>query len=547
MKLILHQALKNVRLLRWLLAAWVALLVALHAGLLYCALVTNVDEALLQYLWRIVPVLTALGGLGFVFIAAVLVQQDSPATTTAQWLTRPAGWWHVLAGKLLAASVVLVALPLALDAADHAIAGADIRWLPLWLMVFQYAWLLPAMAIAAVTTSLAQFVLVALFEGAVCAGLLAAVNALGLASARGSNFPAVFSALAVSGLLVLVHQYATRRTWRSGLLLALAPLGLLAALYVPPAAWPTRPSPAALQHVSVALDGTAVSWEEHGDDMLVKVPLTFEGVAPGMSVEVRSTEAWLEEGGQRVALTPGFAAGAAVVHETSGFIDRAYEGVLGEARMVSLALVASEPRLTFAVRRATLESAGRTSWRLRVHVSVAPYLFHLAARIPLSPGAGLVADRMRVSIISVSTPAPNTVAADVHEVGSGYSAGGGGFCLLRHLGAKRAVAVSWGPRMFPGFNLGPVPQTLHVVRSQIWAHIPVAPQAPAPGEWIGHSDLAILWAEPGAVRTQTVEARIAGPAKEAVDIRPSALGLFGPRPDKPESPTSKAQGLRSSQ
>jgi hypothetical protein len=249
MRLIIHQALKDVRLLRWLLAGWLLVLLLYHGlalatllipGSVVLARATGESYANLRTgLPALNMVLSWLAVAAFVVLCASLVQADSPARSTAFWLTRPVSGRTIVASKLLLALVVLVLLPLALDGLDLLVAGhggPQWRWSSAWLslawsLVMQLLWLLPLLAIAAVTDGLAQFVLIVIFEVLACAALSSLLASVArswlpwLVPYRGlpiALVPAVLFAAAV----VLAHAYLTRRHTRSVVMVAIAPVFL---------------------------------------------------------------------------------------------------------------------------------------------------------------------------------------------------------------------------------------------------------------------------------------------------------------------------------
>jgi hypothetical protein len=280
MRPIIHQALKDVRLLRWLLAAWLLVLLLYHgvaiAGLLipgsvilapatgqsYASLRTGLPAANMVLGW--------LGVAAFVVLCASLVQADSPASSTAFWLTRPISGRTMVASKLLFALVVLVGLPLALDVLDLLVAGSggpewrsSSNWLLLaWSLVMQLAWLLPLLAVAAVTEGLAQFVAIVIFEVlafAALVGLLQSVARSWLPPHPGISIIVVFvPALLLVAAVVLAHAYLTRRRTRSVVMVAIAPVFLVVVVMFWPW-WPLGRQAPARPAVGHRLDATSIS------------------------------------------------------------------------------------------------------------------------------------------------------------------------------------------------------------------------------------------------------------------------------------------------
>jgi ABC-type transport system involved in multi-copper enzyme maturation permease subunit len=274
--------LKDVRLLRWLLAAWLLVLLLYHgvaiAGLLipgsvilapatgqsYASLRTGLPAANMVLGW--------LGVAAFVVLCASFVQADSPASSTAFWLTRPISGRTMVASKLLVALVVLMGLPLALDVLDLLVAGSggpewrsSDNWSLLgWSLATQLVWLLPLLAIAAVTDGLAQFVLIVIFEvltfGALV-GLLQSVARSWLPHPEVSaisSFVVFVPALLLVAAIVLAHAYLTRRHTRSVVMVAIAPVFLVVVVMFWPW-WPLGRQTPARPAVGHRLDATSIS------------------------------------------------------------------------------------------------------------------------------------------------------------------------------------------------------------------------------------------------------------------------------------------------
>jgi hypothetical protein len=274
MRPIIHQALKDVRLLRWLLAAWLLVLLLYHgvalAGLLIpgkviLSLATGQSD-MNSGLGAANTLLTWLAVAALVALCATLVQADSPARSTAFWLTRPVSGRTMVAGKLLFVLVLVVGLPLALDVLDLLVAGAGgPGWAPpgTWLglgssLAIQLACVLPLLAIAAVTEGLAQFVLIGIFE-VVAFTALGALLELAVRSwlpwlipRRGAPIVLVPAVLLVAAV-VLGHAYLTRQHTRSVVMVAIAPVFLVALFLFWPW-WSPAPRP-----VGRRLDATSIS------------------------------------------------------------------------------------------------------------------------------------------------------------------------------------------------------------------------------------------------------------------------------------------------
>jgi hypothetical protein len=311
-RLIIHQALKDVRLLRWLLAAWVLLLIAYHAVVLIAGLgyaypdrgLSAADTAFL-----------AMGLAAFVVVAALLVQTDSPIRSTAFWVTRPISGRAMLASKLLLALFLLVILPFAFDALDLMIAGiGPSEWNP-WsrsdlldaavAIVMQLAWILPFLAIASMTESLSQFVVVVIAEMLVFMVLGAGIEAFAPRPSRRFHpwgMLVLLPALVVVGGAVLTHAYVSRRRTRSFVLLALAPVVLVVAFYcsfpwsverTALAVSPRTEKGLEANDVSVAVDRRAArTLSVSKYDAVLAVPLRITGLPRGLDLDIVGQGWW---------------------------------------------------------------------------------------------------------------------------------------------------------------------------------------------------------------------------------------------------------------
>ncbi len=389
--LIIHQALKDVRLLRWLLLAWVLVLVAFHGIFVYVLGVPRPDAELLHTLGDAQTLLSLAGTAAFIAIAVVLVQNDSPATTTTFWVTRPISGRAMLASKLLTALLILWVLPLAGEVLDLAVAGVDLRFLPLSRVAFGLGWLLPLMAVAAVTVGLPQFVLVAIIEVLLIGvGSSAAVSTRILAFV---NRETVFTyPLIVFGVLLLSYQYLARRTRRAAVALGVAPLFVIGfAAVMSHAAPEVEASPdRQLQSVSVTADPATIGVSDRGSTTLLDVPLSVTGVPDGTRLTLGLKKAWLEAGGTRIDLA-GLIAGwpRPSSEEAAADANRILKPALRGATLLHPedTLLAGSRHLSLWVRTADLQSSRGKSPILHAEVDVYPWLHRPVATVPLRSGA----------------------------------------------------------------------------------------------------------------------------------------------------------------
>ncbi len=257
MRLILHQSLKDVRLLRPLLLAWLAVL--LLRSLLLAYPLDAIVEAIvpehqvasfgfdaLTVGGAYLMLSMAYGALAVV-MTVQLVHGDSPVSDTAFWITRPISRATMWSSKLLTAITLLVAVPVLADVAVLAANRLPLRDLFTagWRGALEHlAFVIPPITLAALTLDLAGFAMACL--GLFTAGMASLVLAMALLGpARDSARAGLFVAgvLAIdAGLVITAVQYVTRSRLRSTLLLVLALLVWVAsASFWPDAAAYRRP------------------------------------------------------------------------------------------------------------------------------------------------------------------------------------------------------------------------------------------------------------------------------------------------------------------
>src|SRR5690242_1633466 len=99
-----HVAWKDVRQQRWLILAYVALVIIATWRAMLVALADRPPNVLTAVL----PLILVLGCL----MTAIFVQGDSPTRADAFWLTRPLHPSAVLAAKLLLVGTIIVGVPM---------------------------------------------------------------------------------------------------------------------------------------------------------------------------------------------------------------------------------------------------------------------------------------------------------------------------------------------------------------------------------------------------------------------------------------------------
>lgn len=466
MRPIIHQALKDARLLRWLLAAWLLVLLLYHglaiAGLLipgsvilsratgqsYASLRTGFPAANMVLGW--------LGVAAFLVLCASLVQADSPASSTAFWLTRPISGRTMVASKLVFALVVLVGLPLALDVLDLLVAGAggpewrsSGNWLLLgWSLATQLVWLLPLLAIAAVTDGLAQFVLIVIFEvltfGALV-GLLQSVARSWLPH-QGMSIIALFvvfvPALLLVAAVVLAHAYLTRRHTRSVVMVAIAPVFLVVVFVVLPW-WPLlrqAPAPPAgarrpdATSMSIGVDPAGWRVVQRSEDLVDLVAtLVITGLPDDTTVNLNG-QGWLTTDSTRLA-----------VSGSSSTLP--YEFQRAPAGEGSRAQVAPEFRMTLG--RSVFERVKGHAATLQINVTAIRSRTLASTTVPLAAGATYRMGEVRGEVLDVARSAGRLLVAVRETAWSPYALNADSILWALRDASGRDVTADWSDGWIP--------------------------------------------------------------------------------------------------
>jgi hypothetical protein len=223
MSVVLHQSLKDARQHRWLLLAWLGVIV-FRAALVAFPCDVRVRAVAPSGLANLYFAL-GIAALALPVVLSVLVVQGDPGDgTTAFWLTRPIGRGAMAVSKLVTVLALCVAAPILLDVAVLAANGLpleDVRQAVAHGLIERLALLLPTLALAAVTRDLAGFALAALAGLAAMYILLLAA----LLSERAVSIPQYESSFLVNlvlgvvvGVTILLVQYRRReRRWSIGL------------------------------------------------------------------------------------------------------------------------------------------------------------------------------------------------------------------------------------------------------------------------------------------------------------------------------------------
>jgi ABC-type transport system involved in multi-copper enzyme maturation permease subunit len=250
MGLILHQALKDVRAERWLVAAWAAVMLTIAAIETlkldaYLAAPDAVHTRATPVVLFLVALTLARPILGWL-LAVRIVHEDPPDDTSAFWLTRPLSPGMLLAAKLGLLSFLLLVVPglvaavvfLANDVAPALVPGFVLQWLLLEAVL-----LLPFILLATLTRDLARIVL-AIIVGIVAWAVLQSV--VSIAYDVNMRFPSPWAyrtvaltwtgfglALVAVCAALVVWQYRTRRTAATAWATLIAVLGLATVAALP--------------------------------------------------------------------------------------------------------------------------------------------------------------------------------------------------------------------------------------------------------------------------------------------------------------------------
>ncbi len=508
---ILHQMLKDARLLRWLLAAWALLLVILHVVVAVVLRAQAIDRETLSRLSMMETVLVILATAVFVVLAASVVQHDSPTSQTAFWLTRPVSARAMLASKLVFALAVLVALPLLLDVIDFSLAGLAVGWLPPYAIVFQLAWLLPLMAIGAITAGLPQFLLITLFEIVLFIGVYSFAAGLGF---RGPSAPlfVLSGGLAAIAAPLLTYVYLTRRLRSSVVLYAVAPVALFAVFAIAPGRpsveWPwgdLQDYPDARQSgVSVTLDrGSLTLHQAIAQNEIIQAPLTISGV-PQDSQIIIFAHGWFDTGSER-ARVEQFSWMRSMLAASS---DPALlmRNVVGDTPLLNAGMLAVPgPLFSVSMPPADFARVKDRQGTLHADLLIGAYEYRREAAVPLKAGAWFDLEGARGRVLAVR-PERSFVVVDARRGASSWYdplATANTVYLMRSPSFGQAVIASArGSSSFGGGastsnitrTIMPVPLHLSVIWSAIAFNVgnPRA-TSPRPSDWLTDSQLIVAW------------------------------------------------------
>jgi hypothetical protein len=430
MPLVVHQALKDARLLKWILAVWVLVNVAMQVFVLVAV---HQPPPVTPHSPNVaVAVYSALCGLlvaGFIAVSVVAVQHDPGVGGGAFWFTRPISVRALLGAKFLLLVPAVVLLPVVLDVLALLTAGvppASTFRPALMALAIQVAWLLPVMAIAAFTTDLAQFVLGVILEVLIFIAANAFVPWL-LAFRRGTLFFATRTAtpfilmLVVLSFVVIVLAYRSRSARRSAIAAGAAPIvigGLLLA-------WPADIRPTfgsrVAPSITLRVGGAWRPRPTQRSDCQVAVSVDLSGIPRTQTVELVPYAAWLQYENRRVdvrqltltappgALTAlpggGNQAPAAWVEAAAGPVTAQAEPQPARSYSIYGIIPAAECRD---------QSAERVT--LGFDLSLVAVEYSAAAALPLHAGAAGQLNLGRAEILEVAR-APHVITVRARQTG----------------------------------------------------------------------------------------------------------------------------------
>jgi hypothetical protein len=225
MSLTWHIVQKDLRALKWPLGLWLlCIVVKLGIGVMLLNATGEEGAEWFRNLDIFAKSLAAGELLSFVLVAA-LIQEDLMVGTTAFWMTRPISGGRLLCAKLLSIGLVFIVAPVLVTLPwwlGCNYGSGEIAWAAAETVAVHAIVVLAALLWAAVTDGLGRFLmwtLVTLFTLPTLTGIIAYYSTRGR-PAIPSDLVATRLALAVGlaalgALVVVVHQFLTRRTLRS--------------------------------------------------------------------------------------------------------------------------------------------------------------------------------------------------------------------------------------------------------------------------------------------------------------------------------------------
>jgi len=475
MRLVIHQALKDIRSLQWMLVVWLALVAAFRIVAVLGVGVPPGQFARDNLLMSAYMAVLAMMAGAFVVVPVLVMQNDPAVGTTAFWFTRPISRPVLIAGKLLVATSAFVVLPVLVDAITLLVAGVE---LPSVLatageaLAIQAVWLLPVMALAALTTSLAQFVLAALLEVVFFLVLVALARPVFFPVSWETVTIVYMTALVLAAIVLIVTAYWWRDMKRATVVAIAAPVFILGAMM----SWkweltPSWPFAAGTQVGIVAkAAGIPVTPNPNGETMAIPVDLSLSGLSPRQRQRITVEDAWLQYGKERVKLSV-------------------------------------EPPRDLSASTTTIYPF--VSWRAVEHRVNDPAVFHAILRVgtierrettvPMSPGATYQLGGGRGEIVGVRVEEPLRLMVTLREIGleERFQSGEKLEYVIRNArtGDTRFDGRPYVPSPFVSLFFLPVSQ--HLVANWHWLAVTPPPGSVQPTEagiarWLRESKLTII-------------------------------------------------------
>lgn len=244
MNLTWHIVRKDVSALRWPLGFWLLCIVGkLGIGVVLLSASGEQGIEWFKQMETLAMGLAAAELLSFVLVAA-WIQEDLMVGTNAFWMTRPIAGARLLRAKLLGIGLVFLVAPVLITLPwwlGCNYGPGEIAWAVAETVALHAIVVLLALLWSAVTDGLGRFLMWTLVTLAVVP-MMTAVLTYYVARRNSGPLPELISArvmvaliLVMTGIVVvLVHQYVTRRTWRSiGIVGSTLGLGVLVLAFWP--------------------------------------------------------------------------------------------------------------------------------------------------------------------------------------------------------------------------------------------------------------------------------------------------------------------------
>lgn len=305
----LHIFSKDTRHLRWEILVSLALL----AAYLWVAPVewrrsfgTGANESLYVEMSVVLTALSVLVPVSWWLVITRAVHEENLLGDQQWWVTKPYDWGNLLGAKLLFLALFVFAPIFVVECVLLAEVGfhpmAVLLPLALHVAVLGVVFVLPLLAIATVTSTLARSTLTVL---GLLLAMLTAVLSLQYVLDRGgfsfdvpgTGWPLVILFVAVTGVAIVL-QYARRRVWRARLTMIATLVLVFAAGSVTGSplliAMVYRPGSEPLQFALNPAGKSLAAPAGTGDVVGISVPVKVSGIAPESGIVIEGAQATLE-------------------------------------------------------------------------------------------------------------------------------------------------------------------------------------------------------------------------------------------------------------